>query len=134
MKKKPTKETPPSVEDINSIYRRHVFAEYGAIVTAFDENGNVYIAATLDSLIRKIRDNDPAIKTGCSKAAIEDQKRLDFLNVMFSSFESGFTSGQSPFIASAVGGAFKNVRDAIDSLASETKRIEVVPYEPETQG
>jgi len=134
MKKKPTKETPQSVEDINSIYRRHVFAEYGAIVTAFDENGNVYIAATLDSLIRKIRDNDPAIKTGCSKAAIEDQKRLDFLNVMFSSFESGFTSGQSPFpfIASAVGGAFKNVRDAIDSLASETKRIEVVPYGKET--
>lgn len=132
--KKKTKETPASVENINSINARHKFVEDAGVKLAIDEDGNIFLASSYDSLIRKIRNREFTVVTGCSKAATEDQQRLDFLNVMFQSFESGFTNGQSPFIASAIGGAFTNVRDAIDSLASETKRIEVVPYGKETQG
>tara|TARA_R110000868_G_scaffold13848_3_gene64365 strand:- start:12883 stop:13305 length:423 start_codon:yes stop_codon:yes gene_type:complete len=129
MKKKTTKETPAGVENINSIHARHKFVEDAGVKLAIDEDGNIFLASSYDSLIRKIRDRQFTVITGCSKAAIEDQKRLDFLNVMLPSFESGFTSypeHNSPFIASAVGGAFTNVREAIDSLMSDTKRVETV--------
>jgi hypothetical protein len=120
-----TKTNKPSVEDINSINSRHKFVECGAAKIALNSNGHLFVASNYDSLIRKIRENEIALDTGCSVAAVEDQRRLDFLNVMLASFESGFSHG-SPFIASAVGGAFTNVRDAIDSLMSDTKRIEAV--------
>lgn len=120
MKKKPTQQ----IEDINSINARHKFIEVSGIKLALDDDGNIFISNSYDSLIRKIRDLEIAIVTHGSKRSYEDQQRLDFLNVMFSSFESGF-SNNSPFIASAVGGAFTNVRDAIDSLMSETKRVEI---------
>ena len=125
MKKKPNQQ----IEDINSINARHKFIETSGIKLALDDDGNIFIASSYDSLIRKIRDREIAIVTHGSKRSYEDQQRLDFLNVMFDSWESGFTGMQtpSPFIASAVGGAFKNVRDAIDSLMSDTKRIEVRP-------
>lgn len=129
--KKKTKGTPAGVENINSINARHKFVEDCGVKLAIDEDGNIFLASSYDSLIRKIRNREFTVITKCSNAAIEDQNRLDFLNVVFNSWESGYSgrNSQSAFIASAVGGVFTNVREAIDSLMSETKRIEfeIVP-------
>ena len=119
----------PSGEDINSINARHKFVECGAVKIALNDMGQLFVASNYDSLIRKIRMNEVTIDTGCSIKAIEDQRRLDFLNVMFPSFESGYSNinnNPSAFIASAIGGCYTNVRDAIDSLMSDTKRVETV--------
>lgn len=128
--KKKLKEMPAGVENINSINARHKFVEDSGVKLAIDEDGNIFLASSYDSLIRKIRDRQFTVITMCSKDAIEDQKRLDFLNVMFSSWESGYTGtvAQSPFIASAIGGRYTNVRQAIDALMSDTKRIEATVF------
>lgn len=115
-----------AVEDINSINSRHKFVECGAVKIALNTNGHLFVAPNYDSLIRKIRNNEITLDTGCSLSAVEDQRRLDFLNVMFKGFESGYMKGGEPYILVVSDGPFTNVRDAIDSLMSDTKRIETV--------